>query len=156
MYFTLYSSALVQALSCYPFVMSTHNRIGAIRRLSFALLLAASRGAAGEWTLLGENGDLTLYVDPATIVRADGMAKLSALYDHKSARSTMRGWLYRSERMQTEFDCKRERWRAVYSTYHFGNMASGPVFGDSRSWEWVPIAPETVAEKALRMACGPK
>ena len=127
-----------------------------MRQLLLAMLMAASSQAVAEWVQVGESGDLTFYVDPSTITRLDSTVKMASLHDHKTPRANVRGWLYRSEKIQSEFDCQRERWRAVYSTFHFGQMGRGPVSGDSRSYEWMAVAPESIAEAAWKLACGKK
>jgi len=124
-----------------------------MRCLFVAVLLATSGPTAAEWVRLGESGELTYYVDPATIVRMDSTVKMVTLHDHKTPRTTVRGWIYRSEKIQGEFDCQRERWRTLYSTFHLSQMARGPVSGDARHGAWTPVASESVAQAALKFAC---
>jgi len=125
-----------------------------MRHIFFVLLLAASSTAAAEWMRLAESGDLTLYVEPTSAVRVDAVVGLVSLHDYKTPRTTFRGWIYRSEKVRSEFDCQRERWRVVHTTFHPGPMGTGPVFGDTYSGPWAAITPASVAETAWKFACG--
>ena len=127
-----------------------------MRWLVLAVLIVAGGTARAEWVRLGESGEHSFYIDPVTIVRMDSAVKLSFLHDHKTPMTTVRGWIYRSQKVQGEFDCQRERWREVYSTFHLGQMGSGPVVGDSRSSGWMPVASESVAAAAWKLVCSKK
>ena len=125
-----------------------------MRHILLMLLLAASSAGAAEWTRLGESGDVTYYVDPASVVRTDGVVGLLTLHDYKTPRTTARNWIYRSEKFRSEFDCQRERWRVVHSTVYPGPMGSGPVFGNTHSGPWAPVKPASVADTTWKFACG--
>ena len=127
-----------------------------MRRLLFVLLLAASSAAGAEWMRLGESGDVTFYVEPASVVRVDDVVGLVTLHDYKAPRTTYRGWIYRSEKFRGEFDCQRERWRVVHSTFHPGAMGTGPVFGDTYSGPWAAVTSGSVADTTWKFACGKK
>ena len=125
-----------------------------MRRLMFALLFAASGMAAAEWMHLGETTDLTFYVEPGSAVRVDNVVGLVTLHDYNTPRTTVRGWIYRSEKVRSEFDCQRERWRVVHSTFHPGPMGRGPVFGEAYTGPWTAVPPLSVAAIAWKFACG--
>jgi hypothetical protein len=126
------------------------------RRVLLVLLMAASYSASAEWTRMGDSGELTYYVDTGSVVRFDGVARLSTLRDYRTPRTTPRGWIYRSEKIQAEFDCQRERWRPLYTSFHSGPMGGGPVFGDNYSHGWMAVGSDTVAANAWQFACAKK
>ena len=119
-------------------------------------LVAASSLNAAEWTRLEESEDITFYVDHSSLLRLDGVVRLTTLNDFRKPRTTMRGWIYRSEKIQSEFDCQRERWRAIYATFHSGQMGSGPVFADSYLRGWSTLESDPIIRNAWRFACDKK
>ena len=57
---------------------------------------------------------------------------------------------------QDEFDCKEERKRNIYQTYHAENMRQGRIVNTMEIPDkiWVPIAPGTLNEALWKVACG--
>jgi len=126
-----------------------------LRTLLLAILALVSGQAAGEWERLGTSGEPAVYFDPGSISRGDGKVKMLTLLDHKTPISNLRGWIYRSVKTVNEFDCTRERRRAVFSALHFGQMGGGIVVGNERSG-WVRVEPGDRDEALWKLACREK
>jgi hypothetical protein len=59
-----------------------------------------------------------------------------------------------SRRMRMEYDCKQERNRFLGISGHSGSMAGGTVLStEGEENQWDAIAPGTVAETMLEIAC---
>jgi len=62
--------------------------------------------------------------------------------------------LYLSTQRQIEFDCKQERSRVVYLSFHSGQMGSGDViYAADPKDTWAPVSPGSVNEGAWKIAC---
>ena len=139
----------------------SHQTRRNMKRLVLLILLALSSAPAyGEWVEVSVNVETgeKVYVDPDTIRRKGDIVEMWALYDHKTAQSTV-GAAYSSRKVQNEYDCAQEMKRMVNVTEYSGNMASGkvvhmnsPLFSTAR---WMP-ARAGVGEALLKIACGKK
>lgn len=120
------------------------------------LLIIASNGAMAEWEAIGtsSNGVVT-YAEPSTIRRSGDMVKMWSLYDYKTA-GVVNGKLYLSIKAQDEYDCKDERSRTIYGSYHSGNMGrDGSHSRTNRPDDiWTPIPPGSAIELLWKIACG--
>jgi hypothetical protein len=118
------------------------------------MLLMTATAASAEWTVAGENEDITLYVDRATIRRNGNFVKMWSLVDYKKAKVSG-GKSSLSQRRQQEYDCTEENLRSLAQTYSSGQMGSGAVtYNDSDTDKWAPIAPGSVGETMWKIACG--
>ena len=130
-----------------------------MHRAILTLLLALlSHSAAAQWVEVGDTGNATVYVDPATIRRAGSMVKMGTLYDLKTAVvSKTNGKRYLSQKMQTEYDCREARWRMLHFSWHSGNMGGGEMVESlSDSYKWEPVPPGSGVEILWQLACGRK
>ena len=124
------------------------------RLLLGLMLLVTATAASAEWTAVGENEDITLYVDRATIRRSGNFVKMWSLFDSKKA-EVFAGKVFLSRRTQDEYDCKEERRRFLAFTTFSGQMLSGAVnYNDSDTEKWVPVAPGSIGETQWKIACG--
>src|SRR5665213_3162180 len=122
------------------------------------LLAAVSGNAAAEWVVLGDagagNGTSTYYFDPTTIRKTGDRVKMWSLADNKSP-AVFAGKSFMSSRFQAEYDCKEEQMRMLYIANSSGNMGLGDiVYSESDAPRWVPVAPGSVNETELKLACG--
>jgi len=126
------------------------------KRLALAVLLAvASSSAAAEWLSLVRDEAQTTYADPSTIRRAGDMVKMWDMYDYTTVQVSTKGKPYRSSKHQYEYDCKGERGRLLFFSYHSGNMGGGAAVEiQTMHSEWVPVAPGTRFEILWKVACG--
>jgi hypothetical protein len=129
-----------------------------MRKAILAMLLAVVSGsAAAEWIQIGNTESTTIYADPATIHEANGMVKIWALFDLKTAVASPGAGLFMSSKAQYEYDCKEQRVRGLYYTLHAGNMAGGEIVGKTYGpTDWIPAATDILNESLWKLACGKK
>ncbi len=131
-----------------------------MRKLIVLMLLAmVSSGAAAAWVKIGSvssSGGYDVYVDRTTIRRSGNMVKMRHMFDYKTVQ-TVAGERYLSATGQNEYDCKHERSRLLYFTWHSGNMGKRDVVTTgNRPSEWTPVPPGSVGEVKWKVACGKK
>jgi len=78
------------------------------------------------------------------------------LYDFKSTEVSSIGEPYLSAKVQQEYNCDDETVRLIASSHHSENMGGGDiVYSDySVKLEWQSVAPGSVNEYLLKLACG--
>lgn len=121
-----------------------------------ATLLLLSESAAAEWVHIGENNKLVAYADTSTKV-VGGAVVGWVLFDYKDVQVSPRsGRRYLSEKVQRETDCAGERQRAIFFTWHAGNMGWGSViYTGYKPTPWEPTtAPDSIAKAYYKFACG--
>jgi len=97
-----------------------------------------------------------MYIDPDTIRHKGELVKMWYLIDYKTMQPLLRG-SFLSERAHAQVDCAEERIRVLAITYFSGNMARGEtVYFDIDEGRWGPVAPRTMAEALLEVACAKK
>lgn len=117
--------------------------MGSTRKTILMLLLAfASASAAADWVWVGDTSDAGIYVDPGSVRRSDDVVKMGVLYELKRAvLSKTNGNRYASQILQSEYDCRDEKWRMLSFSWHSGSMGAGKMveeLTDSYKWESVP------------------
>jgi hypothetical protein len=132
----------------------------AMRRFFCGLVLAAlAGGAAAAWVRAGATDDGTvIYADPATRQTADDVVKMWGLLDYKTPEKDATGKPYLSAKLLQEFDCKGERGRTRYFSFHAGPMGAGQlVYSELRAdSEWLPASRARPGEVLWKIACGKK
>ncbi|MGA8148779.1 MAG: surface-adhesin E family protein, partial [Gallionellaceae bacterium] len=99
-----------------------------------------------QWIEVGSSADavVTVYADPATISKVDNKTKMWDLGDFKTAQDSGVGTQFMSIKGQSEYDCKEEQYRTLYSSYFSGNMGKGEIIGAYPDPEkWMPVQPNT-------------
>ena len=124
--------------------------------MSAAMLHSATAGAA--WTRVGENDDMVVYTDSATIQRTGNLARLWRLNDLKAERSTAvtmsAGEWYSSVRLRLEYDCTAEKARILAFVAHTANMGGGKVvLHDPEAQAWSTISRDPMQLTLYKMAC---
>lgn len=131
-----------------------------MRRYCCALILAALNGAAAAaWERVGAADDgMTVYADPATIQASGDVVKMWGLLDYKAAEKDAAGKAYLSAKLLQEFDCKGERGRTRYFSFHAGQMGAGELtYSEKRAdSEWLPARRARTGEMLWKAACGRK
>ena len=119
------------------------------------LLAVASSSAAAEWVEIGSNETATVYADPATMRRAGNTVKLWELYVAKTAQ-LIANKAYMSAKLLREYDCKGERSRTLYASFHPEDMGRGEmIYGTSDPTRWEPVTtPEIANAIQWKLACG--
>ena len=112
--------------------------------------------AHAEWVRIGENDRSVGWAD-TEIRRSGDMVEMWVLFDYKSIQSSQRsGKRYFSEKAQYEIDCRSERERVLFFTWHAEKMGNGVVVYTGRKpTDWEPAnSPGSYANSLLRFACG--
>lgn len=116
--------------------------------------LSADAGIAPKWTKFSENNRLVAYFQPSSTVTA-GAKTVWVLYDYKEEQESPRsGRRYRSEKGQHEIDCRGERSRTVFFTWHERPMGDGAVvYTGSKALPWEPESPDSVGKALAAAVC---
>ena len=93
--------------------------------------------ATAEWSRIGENNRSVAYIDPLIHRRGD-TATYWAMFDYKATQvSPLSGRQYLSEKSQREMDCRAERERVLFFTWHSGQMGNGAlVYTSNKPTNW--------------------
>ena len=129
-----------------------------MRKAIFLMLLLVSGCALFKWVKIGDStadGGYNIYADPATVSRSGDLVKMWELNDYKTAQVSAGGSRFLSSRAQIEYDCKESRMRQLFFTQYSENMGEGKIayVNDSASGNWMPVAPDGIAAKNLKVAC---
>jgi hypothetical protein len=130
-----------------------------MRKVILAMLLAGVCGSAlAEWVAVGGNNDLfIIYADPSSILKTNIGVKIWQLTDYKTAQfDSFVGKAYLSGKTQTEYDCKGEQMRRLYSVFYSGNEGDGLAVSSGIAGpevQWTPVIPGSVGEALFKYAC---
>jgi hypothetical protein len=128
---------------------------------SFLILitLLAPAIAQAEWVKLASvgEGEVTVYVDPATIKREGNVVGFSALFDYATIR-TLSGAPFQSATMQEEIDCAGRQSRTLAVSSHSEPMAGGHIVSTATGGDvsWTPIAPQSIVSAIFKFVCKEK
>lgn len=128
-------------------------------RLSFLILFATLYvgPAVAAWQKVAENDRLTAYFEPSQL-DSSGTATLWVMYDYKTEQtSATSGRRYRSQKGQQEMDCKAQRSRTIFFTWHVAQMGNGAVVYTGRTaMPWEPNSPGSIARALASIVCASK
>src|SRR5665647_2349544 len=116
-----------------PVLRTTNIGASMHKAILMMLLAVVSSSATAEWVGVSgdEAGTFTVYVNPATIRRADNnKVKMWDLYDYKTGKE-IAGKTFMSVESQSEYDCKEKQQRILYTTTHSENMGRGEIVNAS-------------------------
>ena len=115
--------------------------------------------AQAEWVKLASvgEGEVTVYVDPASIKREGNVVEFSTLFDYATVR-TLSGAPFQSATMQEEIDCAGKQSRTLAVSSHSEPMAGGHIVSTATGGHvpWTPIAPESIVSAVLKFVCKEK
>lgn len=119
------------------------------------LLAGASSGAAAEWVEIGSNEAATVYADPDTLSKVGNTVKLGELYVAKTTQLIVNK-AYMSVKLLREYDCKGERSRTLWASFHPQDMGRGEmVYRTSYPTKWEPVKALEIANAIQwKLACG--
>lgn len=127
-----------------------------MKKFLFLVILLAPSIAQAEWVKVtsASAGEVTVYVDPATIKRTGNVVEFSTLFDYATVR-TLSGASFSSATMQNEIDCVGKQSRILAVSSHSEPMAGGYVVSTSIGGyaPWTPIAPKTIASATFKHVC---
>jgi hypothetical protein len=128
-----------------------------MKRVVLPLILAVLSGnAAAEWVRFGENDRSVGYAD-TEIRRSGDRVVVSVLFDYKSIQESPRtGRRYLSEKGQREIDCRSDRERVLFFTWHAEQMGNGVVvYTGNKPTNWEPTtSPGSISAILWKFACG--
>jgi len=122
------------------------------------LLITVTSAACAEWVLYGHNDKFGVYTDPATMRRSGDRVKMWNMFGFNIAQVAAAGMAYLSAKTLNEYDCKDERSRSLFFSWHSGRMGDGSIvyFHDGPPSNWRAISPSSVDETLWKIACGKK
>lgn len=118
---------------------------------------------ATSWDLIvkSDDGLMTFYGDPKSVVVRGTMRKVRLLYDYKLLQQDPDTFVEnRSTTALTSIDCRNRKLAAVQSTMYAGNMGKGKVVVKSvtlpeSDLHYVEVASGSIDEKVLNHVCKP-
>ena len=131
-----------------------------MKKLVLAALIVTlfSTSARAEWIRIGENNRSTAYIDTA-IRRSGDTATYWVMFDYKAVQESIRsGRRYQSEKAQREIECRSERDRVLFFTWHSEQMGNGiVVYTGNKPLDWEPTnSPGSFANGFWQFICGKK
>jgi hypothetical protein len=124
-----------------------------------AFLFLNSESGHAEWQSIGRSQDgMSLFVDPGSIHREGSLVELDYLFDFNTLQIKADGYPpFTSQKLLSEFDCKKEHGRFISGTDYSGHIAKGVVvFAHAEKGPWCEIALYTVDQALWAFACGKK
>jgi len=124
-----------------------------MRRLLPLMLLVVCCSASAEWLLVEQSEKAKHFVNLENIKRRGDLVEIwqiTNLFVPEDDRTLSRRGL-------EQHDCRNDKWRLLYVSFHSDHWAIGKVIFN-RSFEeaeakWERIPPETVGEAIHKMAC---
>lgn len=109
-----------------------------------------------EWSAIATATGRIYYTNPNTIRKSSSKVKMWSLIDYNSAQHVYADTKFLSQKSQQEYDCKEERRRTLYFSWHSENMGKGNViYTDNKpDNKWSPVPPESTDEILWKFACG--
>ena len=126
-----------------------------MKKFPLLFILLAPALAQAEWTWVStlSGGEVTVYIDSATIKRESKVVAFSTLFDYATVR-TLSGAPFSSATMQDEIDCVGKQSRTLAVSSHSEPMAGGHVVSTSTGYApWTPIAPKTIVSATFKHVC---
>ncbi len=126
-----------------------------MKKFLFLVAMLAPTMAQAEWVKVtsASAGEVTVYVDPATIKRTGNVVEFSTLFDYATVR-TLSDAPFSSATMQDAIDCVGKQSRTLAVSSHSEPMAGGHVVSTSTGYApWTPIAPKTIVSATFKHVC---
>ncbi len=141
-----------------------------MKKILILLLLIGSTNVFAEWTRVFEaasNDAATVYVDFGTIKRKKNKVKMWTLLNYELIQGIVnqgnpfgedRSLSYLSSTYYYLYDCEEETASVIEQTNYSGQMGSGNVIDNyfPNGFERKPVAPGSISEGLLTVACGKK
>lgn len=125
-----------------------------ILALGLALGLDCS-SAQAQWTKVYEFSKETELVNLDTIQRDGNHVKVWSMKDFKLPYYTNHMEVFRSIKLQTEFNCNEKTMRLVSTTHYSGKSGGGEVVYSNAYFDkpWLPLIPNSLEEREWELAC---
>jgi hypothetical protein len=110
------------------------------------------------WSKAGGDKNYTLYVDQSTFVKNGDKVKIWTMYDFNIPQTievnSGKSMLVLSRKLQSEYDCKERKTQLLSIVAYSQNMGKGENAEFPVIPKFVSVAPATVSENLLKIACG--
>lgn len=126
-----------------------------MKKTAFALtVIFLASTVQAQWTQLGRNENLRLFVDQTAIQRNGDIAQMWQLYDYITAQWAGAQVIY-SVKNLVEYDCAGKRTRILGGSAYGEHMGQGKVIASESApnAEWSPIPAGGTAENTWSIAC---
>ena len=109
-----------------------------------------------QWLAVASATGRVYYTNPKTIRKSDNKVKMWSLIDYNLVQAVSADTKFLSQKSQQEYDCKEEKRRTLYFSWHSENMGKGEiVYIDNKlDNNWSPVPPESTDEILWKFACG--
>jgi hypothetical protein len=135
----------------------TEDQREILMKLATVVIAAAALNCAScyaAWEKIGTQEGRDIYFDRASVKMNGDMIKMWSLFDLPAPQKGGDGKSFLSGKELNEFDCKEERIRSMHVYLHQANMGNGAeVSSSEEAGKWKPVAPGTISEKLLKLAC---
>ena len=126
------------------------------RAILMMLLAVVSSGAMAEWVYFSESIKANIYINPNSIQKSGNTVKMWELYDYKEAQKRKAG-ITHSYKEQNEYKWKEKQTRLTFQVLYSESMGEGKIVQTyDEPDKWVPVIPDSIAEKSLEFAFGTK
>lgn len=121
-----------------------------MKKFVFFFLFCLTASAQAHWVEFAKAGVEKIYVDVSTMKIKKGITSIWTLHDYEEV--SPHGVLSLST--QTEFDCKKKKYRTAYSIAHSLNMGQGELILQGYNFKkWNPQKLNTERENLLSFTC---
>ena len=131
-----------------------------VRRLVWGVVLALAGGCAmADWVKVTDSmeGQVTHYIDPATLRKVGTLMQVVTLTDYRQAQVISDTLRFMSVKMRDEFNCAEQSGRHLSLVALAGTMGTGPVVAtEDRAAPVRAIASGTADEDMWKHVCGRK
>ena len=126
------------------------------RALLGLLVMLAASPVMAEWTQVARSVEATIFYDRDSLRKSGSMVKMWTLTNFAST-EIIEGKLHRSAKSQYEYDCTEERYRLLATIFYELVGGAGKVTASEASLgPWYPVAPQSMAQRLWKVACGAK
>lgn len=128
-----------------------------MKKHAIALVLAGlSCAASATWVQVTEDADTVGYYDPATRVRVGDVVTVAELTDFKRAATTATDRVFRSARLQRQYDCVAARVKTLSQAPFEDQMLAGRALdAPALIGRWRAVLPGSTRATARNVICLP-
>lgn len=112
---------------------------------------------AADWQPYAQTDDFVYFYDRSSVRKSGKRVRVWVLYDYTETQGAG-DFRYRSMKALNEYDCVEEQTRCLSVSYYSDSLGRGSTVSSAtfKGGEWRYVAPETIADAELRVACSKK
>lgn len=130
-----------------------NEKAKAVTRVLPVLLLSLAPAVQADWKSVGESSDAYIYIDPLSVQREAGRARITWLLDFKYPQSEA-GRRFLSQKTVSEFECRQQQERVLSFEWHDGAKGGGNVVhAVSQAEPWARFERASLDALIAREAC---